>query len=192
MHRSPKRIVTPLFLLLVAAVLFAPEVRGDTLLNFTFGGNGGDTLSFTLPQNPVPDVVGIDAFGVTDDFEFIQVPVFTSFMPPNTPLTFNIFFGRDLGEFEVLMFCNPFIVSATAPPFFHCDFLSGGGVGNTPIWSGPLDNPTFIPGVYGDLTISATPEPSTLALLLMSFATLSLLAVRVRPSHHFAGLRRRY
>jgi len=149
------------------------------MVNFTFS----DGSFFTLPQNPVPDAVGIEFFGLTDDFEFFQVPVFASFMPPNTALTFDVVFGRDLGDFKVFMFCDPFIVSATAPPFFHCDSLYGGDVGNTAIWSGPVNNPTFIPGVYSGLTISEAPEPSTFAFLLICFAALFLLSVGIRPSH---------
>ena len=178
MHRLSRRIVAPLFLLLVAAVIFVPEVRGDELLNFTV--HGIDTLTFTLPQNPVPDGAG------TDSFEFIQVPVFASFMPPNTPLTYDVFFSRtpDLPDF--LMFCDPFTFSQTLPPFFHCDFIPRIDQTATPIWTGSGNDPTFIPGVYdnGALIITEqTPEPSTLALLLMTFATLFLLAVGVRPSH---------
>jgi len=185
MHRSSKRIVGPLFLLLVAAAIFVPEVRGDgiPMLNFTFGGSsGGDTLFFTLPQNPVPDFVttepGFNGFG------FSLVPVIASFMPPNTPITYSVEFFRQSDSTSFEMGCNPFRFSPIEPPFFHCDEITRVDIpGLTAMWSGPLDNPTFIPGVYGDLTISATPEPSTLALLLMSFATLSLLAAGVRPNH---------
>jgi hypothetical protein len=159
-----KRIV---LLLLVAAAIFVPEVRGDGVptVNFTFSSSGGDTLFFTLPQNP-------------GGLEFFQVPVFTSFMPPNTPLTYDVFFSREPGLPSFEMFCDPFIFSLTEPPFFHCDFIPRVDEVATPMWSGPDTNPTFIPGVYGDLTISATPEPSTLALL---FVTLCLLGVGVRP-----------
>jgi hypothetical protein len=177
MHRSSKRIVAPLFLLLAAAVIFVPQVRADEipLLNFTFSGS--DTLTFTLPQNPIPDVAG------TDDFRFLKVPVFASFMPPNTPITYDIYFSREPGLPVFEMSCDPFTFSLTAPPFFHCDFVPRIDQTATAMWSGSGNNPTFIPGVYGNLTISETPEPSPLALLLMSFATLFLLAVGVRPSH---------
>jgi hypothetical protein len=176
MRRSSKRIVAPVFLL-VAAVIFVPQVRADEipLLNFTFSGN--DTLTFTLPQNPIVDGAG------TDDFSFAQVPVFASFMPPNTPITYDIFFSREPGLPVFEMFCAPFRFSQTEPPFFHCDFIPRIDETATAMWSGSGNNPTFIPGVYGNLTISETPEPSTLALLLMSIATLCLLAVGVRPSH---------
>jgi hypothetical protein len=184
MHRPSKRIVAPLFLFLVAAVIFAPEVRGDgvPMVSFTFS-DGTDSWSFTLPQNPVPDSVG------TEDFRFIQVPVLISapFEPPNTSLTYTVSFLRLQGITIFEMNCDPFIVSFTDPPFFICDFIPRTDVqGDTAIWSGALNNPTFIPGVYGGvnntLTISETPEPSTLALLLIGFATLSLLALEVRPS----------
>jgi hypothetical protein len=176
MHRPSKRIVATLSLLLVAAAIFVPEVRGDgvPMVNFTYS----DTWFFTLPQDSVPDFVG------TDFFEFIQVPVFASFMPANTALTYDVFFSRQPDSTNFEMFCDPFIVSQTDPPFFHCDFIPRVDVqSGTAMWSGSLNNPTFIPGVYGALTISQTPEPSSLALLLMSFATLFLLAVLVRPSH---------
>jgi hypothetical protein len=179
MHRPFKRLVAPLSLLLFAAAFFVPEVRGDgvPMVNFTYS-DGSDSWSFTLPQNPVPDFVG------TDFFEFIQVPVFTSFMPANTALTYDVFFSRQPDSTDFEMFCDPFTFSQTDPPFFHCDFIPRADVqSGTAMWSGSLNNPTFISGVYGALTISETPEPSTLALLLMSFATLFLLAVGVRPSH---------
>jgi hypothetical protein len=58
------------------------------------------------------------------------------------------------------------------------------------MWTNADGHAIFIPGSYddGQIVISmasavATPEPSTLALLLMSFAILFLLAVGVRPSH---------
>ena len=185
MHRSSKRIVTPLFLLLVAAAVFVPEVRGDGIPMVNFTVNAGDTWFFTLPQNPVPDLVGVEDFGLgpatfqlpPDSFGFVLVPVFASFMPPNTPLTYDVFFSRtpDLPDF--LMFCDPFTFSQTEPPFFHCDFIPRIDQTATPIWTGSGNDPTFIPGVYGALTISEAPEPSTLALLLMSFATLSLISV---------------
>ena len=178
MHRLSRRIVAPLFLLLVAAVIFVPEVRGDELLNFTV--HDIDTLTFTLPQNPVPDGAG------TDSFEFIQLPVFASFMPPGMTITYDIIFSRDPGLPNFEMFCDPFTFSQTLPPFFHCDFIPRIDQTATPIWTGSGNDPTFIPGVYdnGALIITEqTPEPSTLALLLMTFATLFLLAVGVRPSH---------
>jgi hypothetical protein len=176
MPRPSKRIVSPLFLLLVAAAIFAPDVRGDGVPMVSFSYS--DTWFFTLPQDPVPDVVG------TDFFEFIQVPVFASFMPANTPLTYDVFFSRQPGSTTFQMFCDPFIVSQTDPPFFNCDFNPRADVqSDTVMWSGPLNGPAFTPGVYGALTITETPEPSTLALLLMSFATLFLLAVGVRPNH---------
>ena len=199
MHRSSKRIVTPLFLLLVAAVLFVPEVRGDgiPMVNFTFSA-GITRLSFTLPQNPVPDLVGVEDFGLgpatfqlpPDSFGFVLVPVFASFMPPNTPLDYRLVFSRQADSTNFLAGCDPLRTSGfnspINPPFFNCEiFVNATTVvpSVTAMWSGPPNNPTFIPGVYGALTISEAPEPSTLALLLMSFATLFLLAVGVRPSH---------
>ena len=178
MHRSSKRIVAPLFLLLAAAVIFVPQVRADEipLLNFTVSGI--DTLTFTLPQNPIPDAAG------TDDFRFFKVPVFASFMPPNTPITYDIFFSKESGLPLFEMSCDPFTFSLTAPPFFHCDFTPRIDQTTTAMWSGSGNNPTFIPGVYanGALVISETPEPSPLALLLMSFTTLFLLVgVRLSP-----------
>lgn len=177
MNRSAKRIAAPLFLLLMALIIFAPQARADgiPLLNFTFSGN--DTLTFMLPQTPIPDASG------TDGFRFVQVPVIASFMPPNTPITYDIYFSSDpsLPVFE--MSCDPFTISLTAPPFFHCDFDPRIEQTATAMWNGSNSNPTFVPGVYGNLTITETPEPAPLALLLMSFATLFLLGVRVRPSH---------
>ena len=181
MHRSSKRILAPLFLLLVAAAIFAPEVRGDGVpVNFTFS-DGGSSWSFTLPQDSVPDSVGLLG---TDSFEFSQVPIFASFMPANTALTYDLLFFRQSDSTNFEMFCAPFIVSQTNPPFFHCDEITAASLsGTTAMWSGSPNNPHFVPGVYGGLTISEAPEPSTLGLLLTGLATLSLLAAGIRPSY---------
>jgi hypothetical protein len=182
MHPSSKRILAPLFLLLVTAAIFAPEVRGDgiPMVNFTFS-DGSASWFFTLPQGSAPDSVGLLG---TDSFEFFQVPVFASFMPANTALTYDLLFFRQSDSANFEMFCAPFIVSQTNPPFFHCDEITSASVlGATAMWSGSPNNPNFIAGVYGGLTISEAPEPSTLGLLLISFATLFLLAAGFRPSH---------
>ena len=150
------------------------------MVNFTFS-DGSASWFFTLPQSPIPDSVGLLG---TDSFEFSQVPIFASFMPANTALTYDLVFFRQSDSTNFEMFCNPFIVSQTNPPFFHCDETPSASVlGTTAMWSGSPNNPNFIPGVYGGLTISDAPEPSALALLLMSFAILFVLAVGVRPSH---------
>ena len=180
MRRSSKRIVVPLFLLLVAAAVFVPEVRGDGIPMVNFTVNAGDTWFLKLPQNPVPDVASTDAF------QFNQVPVFASFMPAGTTITYDIFFSRVPGLPVFLMWCAPFTFSQNEPPFFHCDFIPRIDQTATPIWTGSGNDPTFIPGIYADgalIITEQTAEPSTLALLLMTFATLFLLAVGVRPSH---------
>src|SRR5215470_19232252 len=105
MHRSS--IVAPVFLLLVAAAIFAPEVRGDgvPMVNFTFS-DGSASWFFTLPQSSIPDSVGLLG---TDSFEFSQVPIFASFMPANTALTYDLVFFRQSDSTNFEMFCNPFI-----------------------------------------------------------------------------------
>ena len=101
-------------------------------------------------------------------------------------ITYDIIFSRDPGLPNFEMFCDPFTFSQTLPPFFHCDFIPRIDQTATPIWTGSGNDPTFIPGIYADgalIITERTPEPSTLALLLLSFAALFLLAVGVRPSH---------
>jgi len=169
MHRSSKRIVTPLFLLLVAAAIFVPEVRGDELVNFNL--RNGE--SFTLPQDAVPDR-GSVAGG---DFQFLAVPVGTHTFDVNFFFLTIGLTGQITTNFQ--LFCDPFQV-------IGCDYLIFLQTdGDARVWLADSGNRVdFIPGDYFFGTISvATPEPSTLALLLMGLATLFLLAAGVRPSH---------
>lgn len=184
MYRPSKRIVAPLFLFLVTAAIFAPEVRGDgvPMVKITFGD-----WFFTLPQNPVPDFAGTVDFGFNqqaDTFGFIKVPVFTSFSG-NTPFwTYDLSFFREPDRTQFVMDCDPFITFSQNPPFSFCDLVLLADIASgTAIWSGPVNNPTFIPGVYGPVTVSEAPEPSTYALLLMSSATLFLLNYGMQNRH---------
>jgi hypothetical protein len=139
-----------------------------------------------MVQDAVPNM-GSVAGG---DFTFWLVPV-------NSPLsatvqTFDMHFftlsgnGGDSVNFN--MSCDPFRI-VNDPINLTCDYFNWLQLpANAGIWTaGPNKGVIFNPGDYsgpaGDLVITATPEPSTLALLLMSFATLFLLSVGVRPNH---------
>jgi hypothetical protein len=183
MHRSSKRIVAPLFLLLVAAALFVPEVRGDELVNFNLGFGE----SFVLPQDATPDRGSASG----DDFTFLMIPI------TGLGHTFDLHFFKifnSANTFEttnLIMDCDPFIFGGPDANKVCDYFIWLQMSGNVAMWrTGSDGNPVFIPGTYdgggiviSETTVTATPEPSTLALLLMSFATLFLLAVGFRPSH---------
>jgi len=179
MRRQFIRVVAPLFVFLVAAASFVPQVRGDELLNFNVGDG---TWTWTLAQDATPDFGSV----ATGDFTFSKVPVFVTFA--GMVQTFDLHFFRLTGTPDTTnfqMICDPFSIRIDNPSL-TCDYFNWIQIeGDTGIWtSGPDNNPIFVPGVYNGpngLIISETPEPSTFALLLISFATLSLLAVGVRP-----------
>jgi hypothetical protein len=175
MHRSSKRIVAPLFLLLAAAVIFVPEVRADELLNFSYGDG---TWTWTMAADATPDQGSVAA----NDFTFLAVPTFSRIS--ETVQTFDLHFFRlpGMDTTDLIQSCDPFRI-VFDPINQTCDYFNRIEVPGIAMWSVGADgNPVFIPGDYNGLIISATPEPSTLALLLMSFATLFLLAVGRRPS----------
>src|SRR5215472_4698341 len=168
MHRSSKRIVTPLFLLLVAAAIFVPEVRADGLVNF----NIGTEISFTLPQDAVPDWGSVSG----DDFKFLMIPVIG--LGHTFDMHFFKLFNSANPSFDttnLIMECDPFIFGGPDANKV-CDYFNWYQMdGNVRMWTNADGHAIFIPGSYddGEIVISmasatAAPEPSTLALLLMS------------------------
>ena len=153
------------------------------------GPNGDYSMNFALPQMPAPDYVDATA----GDFAIFNVPINYSFQCQGCSSATN-FDGTALD----VDFAGPSLGG-----MFVVEFLTGGHdyyfqfTGDT-LFSGPVDQPTLLPGGPFDLTNAglfglddkefvalgsasvqgvATPEPSTLALLLTAAATLGLFAL---------------
>ena len=168
--------------------IFSADVNSAPLS----GPNGSYSISFTLPQNPTPD--SFDA--TAGDFTILTVPIAYSFQcdgctaPPS--------FGGDAWDVN--------FAGSSLGGMFVVEFLTGGHdyylqfAGDT-LFRGPVDSPTLLSGGPFDLTNAglfeldtnpfvdlgsatisaqtvATPEPSTLALVLTSLIAMSALALR--------------
>jgi len=152
------------------------------------GPDGTYSMSFALPQNPTPDF----ADSTAGDFAIFNVPISYSFQCDGCSATTS-FNGPALD----VDFAGPSLGG-----MFVVEFLTGGHdyyfqfAGDT-LFSGPVDQPTLLPGGpftltnaglfglddndfvdLGSATVEgvATPEPSTLALMLAALATFGVLA----------------
>lgn len=153
------------------------------------GPDGTYSINFTLPQMPTPGYVDATA----GDFAIVNVPISYSFQCQgcSSATSFS-------GLAEDVDFAGPSLGG-----MFVVEFLTGGHdyyfqfAGDT-LFSGPVDQPILLPGGPFDLTNAglfglddnefvdlgsatvqgvATPEPSTLALLLTAATALGLLLV---------------
>jgi len=196
-------LVGLLALLMVFTALSAP-LRADEIqygLTGTFGAdtnaaplsgpNGSYSMSFSLPQNPTPDYVSVDA----GNFAISMVPVSYSFLCDgcSTPVTFDG--PLLLVDFATTAAGGMFVAELLAGEYDYFWQFSG-----EQLFTGTVDNPTLVPGGPFDLTghgifelddkpfvelgnttltVSApvaTPEPSTFALLCAALASLALMA----------------
>lgn len=156
------------------------------------GPNGTYSMSFALPQNPTPDF----SDNTAGDFTILNVPISYSFQCDgcSSATSFN---GLALD----VNFAGP-----SGGGMFLVEFMTGVDdyyfqfTGDT-LFSGPVDHPTLLPGgpftltnagifgfgdsefvdlgsatVEGVVQGVATPEPSTLALMLAALATFGVLA----------------
>jgi len=181
------------------APAFADSVQLQYTVTGTFSSNVGSaplsgpdgtySMSFALPQNPTPDFSDSTA----GDFTILNVPISYSFQCDgcSTATSFN-------GAALDVNFAGPSLGG-----MFVVEFLTGGHgyyfqfTGGT-LFSGPVDQPTLLPGGpftltnaglfglddnefvdLGSATVQgvATPEPSTLALMLAAITTLGLLVL---------------
>jgi len=181
------------------APVFADSVQVQYTVTGTFsssvdsaplsGPNGAYSMNFTLPQMPTPNYADTTA----GDFAVMNVQISYSFQCQgcSSATSFS-------GIAEDVDFAGPSLGG-----MFVVAFLTGGHdyyfqfTGDT-LFSGSVDQPTLLPGGPFDLTNAglfglddnafvdlgsatvqgvATPEPSTLALLLTETATLGLLAL---------------
>jgi hypothetical protein len=192
-------LVVALGIVLLAASVFTTPSQADSVAysaTGTFGPGTGSaplagpdgsfSISFSVDQNPTPDY--FDA--TVGDFAVFSVPISYSFLcnACTTATTFD-------GLANDVDFAN-----AALGGLFVVEFVTGGHdyyfefLGDQ-LFSGPVDHPTLLPAM-GDLQTSgrfglddnalvdlgnptvavATPEPSTLALLLAALASLGVLA----------------
>lgn len=182
-----------------AAPVFADSVQVQYTVTGTFsssvgsaplsGPDGTYSMNFTVPQMPTPDFVGASG----GDFAIFNVPISYSFQCQGCSSTTS--FG---GAAEAVDFAGPSLGG-----MFVVEFQTGGDdyyfqfTGDT-LFSGPVDQPTLLPGGPFNLTNAglfglddnefvdlgsatvqgvATPEPSTLALMLAALATLGVLVL---------------
>lgn len=137
---------------LVTLILFTLAASADTY-HFRVT-NGGDTITFDLPSNPIPD--GVEA----DHFFFDPIDVVFD----GSSFTTHVdFYDEDAGGGIVIcdVGCNAVLVDAT----------------DIALFTGPLDSPTFNLGTFvledfgdselaGPFTVSiTTPEPASALLL---------------------------
>ncbi|HWZ96941.1 MAG TPA: PEP-CTERM sorting domain-containing protein [Candidatus Dormibacteraeota bacterium] len=164
---------------------FSPDVNAAPLS----GANGNYSISFSIAQNPVPDFFDASA----GDFAIANLPISYSFQCAgcSSAVSFN-------GLAEDIDFAGPGLGG-----MFALEFLVGGHdyflqfSGDT-LFTGSVDQPTLTAGGPFDLTNAgmfeldsndfvslgsatvnavATPEPSTLTLMLGALASLGLIAL---------------
>jgi hypothetical protein len=182
-----------------ASPVFADSVQVQYTVTGTFsssvgsaplsGADGTYSMNFALPQMPTPDYVDTTA----GDFAIMNVPISYSFQCQGCSSATNF-----SGTAEDVDFAGPSLGG-----MFVVEFLTGGHdyyfqfAGDT-LFTGSVDQPTLLPGGPFNLTNAelfglddnefvdlgsatvqgvATPEPSTLALLLTAAATLGLFAL---------------
>lgn len=167
------RFSNVLWCLAVSALLFfsAPSANAE-IYTFAVNSKDGENFSFTLDKSPTPDEY------TKGDFSGFGIFNLTTTIRP-LPFYEIYFFGPGAG--------NGFsIFDGTADIFFPVFEAS-----SAPLYQGPENAPTFLPGTYlmsnifgdpiGSLTISgAVPEPSTWAMMILGFAGVGFMAYRRR------------
>jgi hypothetical protein len=173
--RKSSRVIAILFAA-IGALTVAPISFADTIAYTVVSTATGQMWTWTLPQNPVPDVVFPDAF------EFLSVPV-----SMNGAASIPYFFeftdtGAPGGGGWMGFECQPFLVC-------NWDIIEGLTFGAN-LFSGSTADPTLLTGTYTStmpfpdyptaigyptLTATITPEPSSLVLCVMGVVSVLLI-----------------
>jgi len=173
--------ITAFILAAAGTLTLAPISFADAVtIDYTLVSNAtGQTWTWTLSQNPVPDVVFPGAF------EFLSVPVSL-----NGAIAIPYFFeftetGAPGGGGYMSFECQPFLACSW-------DFIEGLNFGAT-LFSGSTADPTLLtgtytstiqfpetfPGGYPTLTATITPEPGTATLFLTGIVLMILSRKRL-------------
>jgi hypothetical protein len=153
----------------------APLLRADSVL-FTLTG-ADHVVSFTLPTQPTPDQAG-------KDFEFIPFFIFNSVAVTVDGVTTDqaILFSDSGDQHIAFSDANSFSVGSQNQIVSTRNISEGFFEEAKDIFSGPPENPTFIPGTSTGFvftldgpgqpaatlrieTVAQTPEPSSFVLL---------------------------
>lgn len=153
--------ITKLFILLILVVIFIPQARADELLSFDLG-NG--TWTWTMERGALPDR-GSFASG---DFEYLQVPVFSKVSDLVQTFDLHFFTLDNPRSRNFQLACDPFFFSIERPQI-TCDYMEWIQIdGDSGFWN----SDGLILGDHNGLVIS-TPEPETIALLLLGLAAVA-------------------
>lgn len=141
--------------LVLAALGAATPAFADSMVNFDIA-YGGNVYSFSLPTSPTVFTVGTDYFTVAG----VEISE-----NGGAPVAETVYFTNTVGYGDggLAIFSGPYTFSLVNPNQSY-----------PPLFTGPLNDPTFVPGVYqvedqnhtsvkGTITIF-TPEPGTLVL----------------------------
>jgi hypothetical protein len=162
------RLYLPSFAFL-AALAVCPAAHANPLPDVFTLSYGGQTLTFVSPATPTPTTYLAGTY-------FSIEPV-TTVMPP---------LGGGSSVSETLDFFTSTVNGGFAETYFGVDAQDG-----VVLFTGPVNDPTFIPGTYdytsasgatGVLTITPTPEPSSFILLGTGLVCAAGLTLRRRET----------
>jgi hypothetical protein len=171
--RVPSRILASLFILLFVGFLGAREARADSLLAFTLTGPDGLNATFELPTDPTIDPMSADpGFG----FCITPIDLVINGAPSDDFLAFYntsggggfAGFSDDGWNFDFSLYGETLYGGDEYSPIFApsngpIELADEDGNGGYFLTMGPLN---------------ATPEPSSLLLILAGIVPLGLLAKR--------------
>jgi hypothetical protein len=163
-----KLVLVAYAMLLMVASLTANDAKATTYVDFTISDPSLGIHSFLLPQDTTPT-----SYTLGTNFFFYNVPT----SPPPCPLCTN----------------SPSFWNASYSIISYNDGFGRLQLG-TQLYTGLESDPTFVVGVYSglnwdtgltdtltisaDTSVSAVPEPSTWAMMILGFAGIGFMAYR--------------